>query len=77
MGTARRGWAGAGSRSAAPSGLAGLPADIVEAIKYYTKPRGQQPSSPKKLRLASTGPAVGWDAFRLAERVLSRWASAL
>lgn len=46
--------------------------DIVEAVDYYTTPRGQQPGSPNKLRFTSTGAAVGWDAFHLAEVLLTQ-----
>lgn len=46
--------------------------DIVEAIDYYTTPRGQQPGSPNKLRFTSTGAAVGWDAFHFAEVLLTQ-----
>ncbi|MFT3721069.1 alpha/beta hydrolase [Pseudorhodoferax sp.] len=46
--------------------------DIVEAVQYYTTPRGQQPGSPNKLRLTSTGAAVGWDAFHFAELLLTQ-----
>lgn len=46
--------------------------DIVEAVDYYTTPRGRQPGSPNKLRLTSTGAAVGWDAFHFAEVLLTQ-----
>lgn len=46
--------------------------DIVEAVQYYTTPRGQQPGSPNKLRFTSTGAAIGWDAFHLAEHLLTQ-----
>jgi fermentation-respiration switch protein FrsA (DUF1100 family) len=46
--------------------------DIVEAVAYYTTPRGQQPGSPNKLRLTSTGAAVNWDAFHLADHLLTQ-----
>ena len=46
--------------------------DIVEAVKYYRTARGQQPGSPNKLRLTSTGAAVGWDAFHFAEQLLTQ-----
>lgn len=46
--------------------------DIVEAVQYYTTPRGQQPGSPNKLRFTSTGVAIGWDAFHLAEHLLTQ-----
>lgn len=46
--------------------------DLVEAIDYYKTPRGQQPGSPNKLRFSSLAPAVGWDAFFLAEHLLTQ-----
>ncbi|ENT5130355.1 alpha/beta hydrolase [Pseudomonas aeruginosa] len=46
--------------------------DMVQAIDYYLTPRGQQPGSPNKLRLTSTGAALGWDAFHLAEKLLTQ-----
>ncbi|UXJ50762.1 alpha/beta hydrolase [Pseudomonas citronellolis] len=46
--------------------------DIVEAVQYYTTPRGQQPGSPNKLRFTSTAAAVGWDAFHFAEVLLTQ-----
>jgi uncharacterized protein len=46
--------------------------DIVEAVDYYKTPRGQQPGSPNQLRFSSLAPAVGWDAFFLAEHLLTQ-----
>lgn len=46
--------------------------DIVEAVQYYTTPRGRQPGSPNKLRFTSAAPALGWDAFHLAEALLTQ-----
>jgi fermentation-respiration switch protein FrsA (DUF1100 family) len=46
--------------------------DIKEAIDYYMTPRGRQPGSPNKLRFSSLAPAVGWDAFFLAEHLLTQ-----
>jgi fermentation-respiration switch protein FrsA (DUF1100 family) len=46
--------------------------DIVEAVEYYTTPRGQSSGSPNKLRFTSVGAAVGWDAFHLAEHLLTQ-----
>ncbi|MGY1488279.1 alpha/beta hydrolase [Methylobacillus pratensis] len=46
--------------------------DIVEAVQYYTTPRGQQPGSPNKLRFTSTAAAMGWDAFHFAEVLLTQ-----
>ncbi len=46
--------------------------DLVEAIDYYLTPRGQQPGSTNRLRFTSLGPALGWDAYHLAEALLTQ-----
>jgi fermentation-respiration switch protein FrsA (DUF1100 family) len=46
--------------------------DIVEAVQYYTTPRGQQPGSPNKLRFVSSGAALNWDAFAFVEKLLTQ-----
>ncbi|MBE7102707.1 alpha/beta hydrolase [Bacillus cereus] len=46
--------------------------DIVEAVDYYTTPRGQSPNSPNKLNFTSLGSVIGFDAFHLAETLLTR-----
>ncbi|MGA5473166.1 alpha/beta hydrolase [Streptomyces arboris] len=46
--------------------------DVVEAVDYYTTPRGQHPNSPDKLRFSGLAAAVGFDAFHLAERLLTQ-----
>lgn len=46
--------------------------DMINAIDYYLTPRGKQPGAPNKLRLTSIGPALGWDAFHLAELLLTQ-----
>lgn len=46
--------------------------DVVEAVDYYTTPRGQQAGSPNKLNVTSTGAAFSWDAFHLAEKLLTQ-----
>jgi fermentation-respiration switch protein FrsA (DUF1100 family) len=46
--------------------------DIVEAVDYYTTPRGQKPGSPNKLRFSGQQAAVGFDAFHLAEHLLTQ-----
>ncbi|MFE6931945.1 alpha/beta hydrolase [Streptomyces sp. NPDC057699] len=46
--------------------------DIVEAVDYYTTPRGRNPNSPNKLRFSGLAAAVGFDAFHLAERLLTQ-----
>lgn len=46
--------------------------DVVEAVDYYATPRGQKPGSPNKLDVVSVGPAYSWDAFHLADRLLTQ-----
>lgn len=46
--------------------------DVTEAVDYYTTPRGQKPGSPNKLNVASTGAAFNWDAFHLADQLLTQ-----
>lgn len=46
--------------------------DVVEAVDYYTTPRGQKPGSPNKLNVVSTAAAFAWDAFHLADQLLTQ-----
>ncbi|ELY0895656.1 alpha/beta hydrolase [Pseudomonas aeruginosa] len=46
--------------------------DMVNAVDYYLTQRGQKPGSPNKLRFTSTGAVLGWDAFHLAEKLLTQ-----
>ncbi|MFT3975553.1 MAG: alpha/beta hydrolase [Sphingomonas bacterium] len=46
--------------------------DVVEAVDYYTTQRGQHPGSPNQLRVTSTGAAFNWDAFHLADKLLTQ-----
>ncbi|WP_412065999.1 alpha/beta hydrolase [Rhizobium sp. SYY.PMSO] len=46
--------------------------DVVEAVDYYTTPRGQKPGSPNKLNVVSTGAAFTWDAYHLADKLLTQ-----
>lgn len=46
--------------------------DIVEAVDYYTTARGQQPGSPNKLNATSSIGAFNWDAFHLADQLLTQ-----
>ncbi|WP_439678400.1 alpha/beta hydrolase [Embleya sp. MST-111070] len=46
--------------------------DTVQAIDYYKTPRGANPNSPNKLRMSGLAAAVGWDAFHLAEVLLTQ-----
>ncbi|MCD0450447.1 alpha/beta hydrolase [Actinocorallia sp. API 0066] len=46
--------------------------DIVNAVEYYRTPRGQSPNSPNKLRFSGLEAAFGFDAFHLAEVLLTQ-----
>lgn len=46
--------------------------DIREAVDYYTTARGQATGSPNKLRFSSLAAAVGFDAFHLADHLLTQ-----
>lgn len=46
--------------------------DIIEAVDYYTTPRGQHPCSPNKVRYTSFGSVIGFDAFHLVEELLTQ-----
>ncbi|MCZ0737963.1 alpha/beta hydrolase [Phreatobacter sp. AB_2022a] len=60
-------------RSQAELDAAGIKdVDVVEAVDYYTTSRGQKPGSPNKLNVVSTGAAFNWDAFHLADRLLTQ-----
>ncbi|GKT02098.1 alpha/beta hydrolase [Acidovorax sp. SUPP3434] len=46
--------------------------DVAEAVDYYTTTRGKKPGSPNKLNVTSTGAAFSWDAFHLADQLLTQ-----
>ncbi|RSN53996.1 alpha/beta hydrolase [Streptomyces sp. WAC 04229] len=46
--------------------------DVVEATKYYRTPRGQQPHGVNRSLFSHAGPAIGYDAFHLAEHLLTQ-----
>ena len=46
--------------------------DMKEAIDYYKTPRGQSPHSPNKLKFTSIGSVIGFDAFHLANKLLTQ-----
>jgi len=46
--------------------------DVVEAVDYYTTPRGQHACSPNKLLFSGLAAAVGFDAYHLAEHLLTQ-----
>ncbi|MFD5569445.1 alpha/beta hydrolase family protein [Streptomyces cadmiisoli] len=60
----------ASPEAAAELGITGL--DVVEATKYYRSPRGQQPHGVTRSLFSHAGPAVGYDAFHLADQLLTQ-----
>jgi len=46
--------------------------DVVEAVEYYQTPRAQHPNSPNHLRLDSLDKAMAFDAFHLADHLLTQ-----
>lgn len=46
--------------------------DVVEAVEYYTTERGKQPGSPNKLKFTSMDQMLGFDAFHLADVLLTQ-----
>jgi len=46
--------------------------DIVDAVGYYQTPRGQHPGSPNRLLFSGLSAALGFDAFHLAEELLTQ-----
>ncbi|MGE8065102.1 alpha/beta hydrolase [Pseudomonas sp. NPDC089569] len=46
--------------------------DVYEATEYYRTPRGQKPNGRNRSLLSHQGNAVGWDAFHLAEVLLTQ-----
>lgn len=46
--------------------------DVYEATEYYRTPRGQKPHGANRSLLSHQAAAVGWDAFHLAELLLTQ-----
>ncbi|ULO05933.1 alpha/beta hydrolase [Paenibacillus sp. 19GGS1-52] len=46
--------------------------DLVEAVDYYRTPRGQHPNSPNKLKFTSVDSIIAFDAFHLADILLTQ-----
>lgn len=46
--------------------------DIIEAVDYYQTPRAQHPNSPNHLRVDSLDKAMAFDAFHLADLLLTQ-----
>lgn len=46
--------------------------DVAEATEYYRTPRGQKPHGLNRSLFSHQGAALGWDAFHLAEVLLTQ-----
>ncbi|MBN6066569.1 alpha/beta hydrolase [Aggregatibacter actinomycetemcomitans] len=46
--------------------------DVTEAVDYYRTPRGQHVNSPNKLNFVSIANCMNFDAFHLAEKLLTQ-----
>jgi uncharacterized protein len=46
--------------------------DVYEATEYYRTPRGQKPHGVNLSLFSHSAPAVAWDAFHLAEELLTQ-----
>ncbi len=46
--------------------------DVIEAVDYYQTPRAQHPNSPNHLRMDSLDKAMAFDAFHLADLLLTQ-----
>jgi fermentation-respiration switch protein FrsA (DUF1100 family) len=46
--------------------------DVYEATEYYRTPRGQKPNGVNRSLFSHSSAAVGWDAFHLAEVLLTQ-----
>lgn len=46
--------------------------DLVEAVDYYRTPRAQHKNSPNRLAVSSFGSLFGFDAFHLADHMLTQ-----
>lgn len=46
--------------------------DVLEATDYYRTPRGEKPNGRNRSLLSHQAAAVGWDAFHLAEVLLTQ-----
>ncbi len=46
--------------------------DIIEAVDYYKTPRGASPNSPNRLRFDSLDKVIAFDAFHLADHLLTQ-----
>lgn len=64
------GWIPGSKEELEKSGITDI--DIVEAVDYYTTPRGKSPNSPNKLLFSSMNAMLSFDAFHLAEVLLTQ-----
>ncbi|HWC84359.1 MAG TPA: alpha/beta hydrolase [Pseudonocardiaceae bacterium] len=46
--------------------------DVLEAVDYYRTPRGRHERSDNRLKFTSTAPMLAFDAFHLAEQLLTQ-----
>lgn len=46
--------------------------DLYEATEYYRTPRGEKPGGATSMLYSHAGPALSWDAFNLAEVLLTQ-----
>lgn len=63
-------WIPTSPQTAKDAGITDI--DILEAVDYYTTPRGQHKNSPNKVNLVSFAAIINFDAFRFAEKLLTQ-----
>lgn len=63
-------WTPASAEDAKQAGITDF--DTLEAIDYYRTPRGEHPRSCNKLRFTSIGSLIVFDAFHLANQLLTQ-----
>lgn len=63
-------WIPSSPQEAKDAGITDI--DILEAVDYYTTPRGQHRNSPNKVNVLSFASIISFDAFRFAEKLLTQ-----
>lgn len=63
-------WIPNSSEEAQAAGITDI--DVTEAVDYYRTPRGQHANSPNKLNFVSIANCMNFDAFHLAEKLLTQ-----
>lgn len=63
-------WTPAGPKEARAAGVTDV--DALEAVDYYRTPRGRHDRSPNRLRFTSNASVLAFDAFHLAEELLTQ-----